>query len=189
MQHDNSMGSLRFLNEVRCPQYADTTLAAQPQYIIQKIASHGSVQSDCRLVKQQYRRLVHQRPREFYTAPIATTEFAADITELLPQAHMFEDLRDPCPCLAAAHAVKTGVKAQTRPHRQVEIERRLLKHDPKSLQSGNRIAPHVEPVDRYGARIGNEQADQEVEQRRLASAIDSEQRHKFTGCDVDVYPV
>ena len=76
-------------------------------------------------------------------------------------------------------AVQAGVEQEIAGHGELEIEGRLLKHDAEPRQRRHRVAPHVVAHDGDVAGIRDEQAGQELEQRRLAGAIGAEERDEL----------
>ena len=79
----------------------------------------------------------------------------------------------------ARHAVQAGMEHQVGGDRQLEIEGRLLEHDAELGQCRHRIARHVVAHDLDAAGVGDEQAGEQLEQRRLAGAVRAEQRDEL----------
>ena len=76
---------------------------------------------------------------------------------------------------AARNAVQAGVKQQIGGDRQFEIEGRLLEHDADLRQRRYGVAAHVVAHHLDGPRIRDEQAGQQLKQRRFAGAVGPEQ--------------
>ena len=82
--------------------------------------------------------------------------------------------------LAAADAVQGRVIEQVLLHRQVEVERARLEHDAEPPQRLARRARDVVALDRDAAVARVEQPGDQREQRRLARAVQPEQRREAT---------
>src|SRR5258707_8845165 len=82
---------------------------------------------------------------------------------------------------AARNAVQAGVEQKIGGHRQFEVERRLLKHNPEPRQRRHGVARHVVAHHLDAARIWHEKPREQLEKRRLAGAVGTEQGDKFAG--------
>ena len=92
-------------------------------------APGGHVEPDGRLVQEQKARPVQERARDFDAPSMAAVEPAHLLGPSFghPEARQFDlhpFLRRP-----SRHAVQGAVIEQVLPHREVEVERRLLEHD------------------------------------------------------------
>ena len=181
MQHDDAIGVRHLVAQMRRPQHRHRPLGAQRQDRLEQVAAARRIEADGRLVHQQQTRDVQQRARQFDATAIAAAELhglavrlsgKAEPRQLLVDARLGERARD---------AVQARVKQQVALHRQLEVERRLLKDDAEKRQRRHRIAPHVMAHHGDAAGIRREQARQKLEQRGLTGAIGAEKRHELAG--------
>ena len=68
------------------------------------------------------------------------------------------------------------METQARQHGEIQVQRRLLEDDAQPRQCPHGIAPHVRAEHLHGARIRDEEAGEQLEQRGLARAVGTEQR-------------
>ena len=66
------------VHQVARPEHADSTAVGQPAHVVEELAPRGGVQPDGGLVHQQYRRLVHQRPRQLHPPAVPAAEGAGE---------------------------------------------------------------------------------------------------------------
>ena len=114
--------------------------------------------------------------------PLSVDVFVAGAVREPDARKLFVDegLRD-----RARHAVQAGMEHQVGGHRQFEIEGRLLEHDAELRQRRHRIARHVVAHHLDAAGVGDEQAGEQLKQRRFAGAVRAQERDELAGAHVE----
>ena len=86
-------------------------------------------------------------------------------------------------------SVQTGMKQKVGGDGELEVEGGLLKDDTESRQRRYRIARHVMAHHLDAPGIRREQAGEQLEQRRLAGAIGTEQSDEFSRLGLQAHAV
>jgi hypothetical protein len=85
--------------------------------------------------------------------------------------------------------VQARVEPEVRRDREVEIQRRLLEHHAQARERADEVPADVEPVDRDAAAVRHEESRQQLEQRALAGAVRTQQRHELSGAQRERHAV
>jgi hypothetical protein len=77
------------------------------------------------------------------------------------------------------HAINEAVEIEVLEHGEPVVEARLLEHDAEIAPRLPRMGDDVDAIDGGAAAIGLEDRAQDVEERRLAGAVGTEEREQF----------
>ena len=110
MQHHDMVAVIDLIDQMRRPEYADAFGFSPAGGSCQDAGARLDVEPDGRLVEQQQRRAVQQRPRDFDTAHLAARQAARLVMQ--PAAHIdrAQELLDalPAPRLRQSRAARRG---------------------------------------------------------------------------------
>ena len=79
--------------------------------------------------------------------------------------------------------MESGVIVEVLAHGEIEVDHRLLEHDAHAGESRGRLSGEVVPEDAHGARVGDEQAREDLEQGRLSGPVQSQKGRHPAGLD------
>ena len=183
MKDHDAVGSGRFVEEVGRPQHSDPLLATEPADMVEQKLSTLDVEADGRLVQQEKARPMQQGPGDLDTAALAAAQLARLVGAALGDPYPLQLARDALGSVAPRKSVQRGVIAEVLLDGEVEIERRLLEHDPEGGKRTRRrtVEPLAEDADRPGP-VGIKAHD-EREERGFPGAVEAEQDNKLTGRD------
>ncbi len=138
-----------------------------------QLAADLGVQTDGGFVKEERRRIGHERPGDDQPPLHAAGEGADHAVTPVGQIDLFQDLvnffRQPL------HPVQHPVDAQVLLHRQIPVQVVLLGDHPHQIFDGGCPRTYFMAADDGGSAIGPGQTGQHADQRALARAIGSQQ--------------
>ena len=120
---------------MRRPERGQAFVATKPADMIEQELPAGDVEPDGRLVEQQQARLVQQSAREFDAAPLTAAQLSRLVAALVDKPDALDLGCDPSGCVATRQAVQGTVVVEVLLDGEVEIEGRLLEHDPHLPQA------------------------------------------------------
>ena len=183
VQHDHPRALADFVDQMRGPKRGQAFVAAEPAHVVEHELPAGDVEPDRRLVEQQQARLVQQSARDLDTAPLAAAQLPRLVAALVDKPDALDLGGDPSGCVAARQAMQGAVVVEVLLDGEVEIEGRLLEHDPHLPQALQHPLAnvHAEDADRalgLGVEPGGKR-----EQCRLPGAVKPEQHGEIAGRD------
>ena len=138
-----------------------------------QVPAQLDVDAGGRLVEHQHRRRVHHRLRHQQPPPHAARQTAGVGVGLAGEADRRENLVGAS--LSLRHAVEAGLQLQQLARREERVEVELLRHDADRPARRAHFRVDVVAPDARLARGAHDQPGEDVDQRRLAGAVRSQQ--------------
>src|SRR3989441_2390359 len=122
-------------------------------------------------------------------APHATRERPHRVVPSLAQLELAQQRVDARPGNAVGEAPQARGEAQVFSHRQVAVERGVLKHEPDAAPHGEALAHDVVSRDARSAAGGREESREQVNRGGLTGAVRPEQAKELPISDLEVEPI
>ena len=147
-------------------------------------AGRRHVQPKRRLVEEEDPRVVEEASREVHLLPLAGRQRADPLLLLNLEPHGVDELVDPAPAVLRRQAVELTEHPELFADGQDPVARLLAAgdhvHDPADLL---RLVLDVEAEDPGRSACRQEQRRQDLDERRLAGAVGTEQPEELAGLD------
>src|SRR5580700_3047523 len=189
IQNSKTIAAFRFFHQVRGDDDRDALLVAENCQILPKVASGAGIEAGCRLVEQQYFRMMEQALGEFDAALHAAGKSLHQIARAVEQSHARENFVDAHLKLRAAQAIEMSLMPKIFVGGELGVDALCLKHHADTPAQGPGLAHGIEAGDRRAAGSGHHERRENAKQSRLAAAIWPEQSEEFRRANVERNPV
>ena len=186
MQDHEVVAGNDLVEQMRGPEHADALLGNELPDVTENIGARLDVEPDGGFIEQQQARAVQQRTRDFKPPHLSAGEVAHLARRAFGKAEAREHFIAAQAGFAPADAVQGGVIQQVLPHRQIEVERARLEHDPEPPQRFARCCADVVAENADAAALNSEQPRHQREQRALAGTVEPEQGRETRRCYAEV---
>ena len=142
-----------------------------------------------RLVEEHDARVAHERHRQVEPSLHAARVGRDVLGGRIGQLEAFEEVGDPSSTLLAAEVVEVGHEPEVLAAGQEVVDRRELAGDADGRAHALRVRPQVGTADLDLAGVRREERRQDLDGRRLAGAVGTQQGEHRARRDLDVDPV
>jgi hypothetical protein len=168
---DTITHSFGFLEVVGGENDGDAFVVPQLADNAPDLGAHRGVKTDCWLVEKQHARVRQQAAGDLDASPQAAAQRTYTVLGTFGQAEPVEQRRDAGVGGLGAHAPEPGVQPEVLDDAEFIVEHAVLEHDADPASHPQRIAPHVDTVDKRVPRRRAYEGRQDPDARALPSTV------------------
>src|SRR5437667_431573 len=189
IQHGDAIARLGLFDVMRGQEHGETGRGSQGTDLLPQRAAGAWVEPGRGAREEQDAGLVQDAAGDVGRAPHATRERPHRVVPSLAQLELAQQRVDARPGNAVGEAPQARGEEQVLSHRQVAVERGVLKHEPDAAPHGEALAHDVVSRNARGAAGGRKEGREQVNRRRLTGAVRPEQAEELSIPDLEVEPI
>ena len=177
------VAALRFFHQVGGEKDGHILLVAQPVKRLPEIDPRPGIEPGGRLVEQEQLGAMEQALGDLDPPLQAAGKCLDQLAGAIAQIEFKQEMIDPRPQRRARQAVEAPLMGEVFAHLQFLVEARRLENHPEPAAQRARVAPEIEPENAGRTACWPNESGKNAEERRLASAVGSEEAEDFARRD------